>query len=291
MFGHSLCVLLQFSTLKLHFFLGNFFVAMHFQFDLSFSFSCPPPSNLPYPTLLLCFLKSLSVFLLSPAVLHSCFSGEGGWTRKREGKKEEGGTWAPEKGGWGKRGKEGPFLYENAFCWECWEENPSMTKAVGPKHKPDLWKVRAQRVRYLAQLGSVHPPFSTSFLSFMITPSCLSPFPSSCLSTSFFFQSMLSVVGQLKTQKGLIKVLDSNERSREIVRHTIWGKAGSAVWSCGNEMGMFCCRVFFCHLRSEHRRFFKKGKEKRNRCSGKISSTCLRWKLVDLKRWRGAGGK
>lgn len=31
--------------------------------------------------------------------------------------------------------------------------------------------------------------------------------------------------------------------------------------------------------------------EKRNLCGGKISSTCLRWKLVDLKRWRGAGRK
>lgn len=31
--------------------------------------------------------------------------------------------------------------------------------------------------------------------------------------------------------------------------------------------------------------FWKRG-EKRNLCNGKISSTCLRWKLVDLKRGR-----
>lgn len=33
----------------------------------------------------------------------------------------------------------------------------------------------------------------------------------------------------------------------------------------------------------------ERGGKKRNRRCGKISSTCLRWKLVDLKRWRGAG--
>ena len=80
---------------------------------------------------------SLPVFLLSPAVLHSCSSSEGGgqgWGREEEG----GGTWALQREGEMERGKGGPFLYENAFCRECWEENPSMTKAVGPKHKPDL---------------------------------------------------------------------------------------------------------------------------------------------------------
>lgn len=61
-----------------------------------------------------------------------------------------------------------------------------MTKAVGPKHKPDLWKVRAKsQVFSTAGLSAPPPPsFSISFLSFMIPPSCLPPFPSSCLSLS-----------------------------------------------------------------------------------------------------------
>lgn len=171
MFGYSQYVLLQLSILKLQVFFGIFF-GCHALPIWSLPFFMPPPP--PPPTLLLCFLKSLSVFLLSPAVLHSCFSGEGGGQGRGRGKKEEGGTWAPEKGGWGKRGKEGPFLYENAFCWDCWEENPSMTKAVGPKHKPDLWKVRAKSQVFSTAGLCAPPPPSLFFLSWS-PPSWLSP--------------------------------------------------------------------------------------------------------------------
>lgn len=59
-----------------------------------------------------------------------------------------------------------------------------MTKAVGPKHKPDLWKVRAKSQVFSTAGLSAPLSFSISFLSFMIPPSCLSPFPSSCLSLS-----------------------------------------------------------------------------------------------------------
>lgn len=53
---------------------------------------------------------------------------------------------------------------------------------------------------------------------------------------------------------------------------------------------MFCCYVFLSLWNWALEVPQKEGK-KGNLCSGKISSTCLRWKLVDLKRWRGAGGK
>lgn len=129
-----------------------------------------------YPLFLLCFLKSLTVFLLSPAVLHSCFSREGGGQGRGREKRGRGNL-SFREGGWGKRGKEGPFLYENAFCWECWEENPSMTKAVGPKHKPDLWKVRAKSQVFSTAGLSAPLSFSISFLSFMVPPSCLPPSP------------------------------------------------------------------------------------------------------------------
>lgn len=58
---------------------------------------------------------SRSVFLLSPAVLHSCFGCEGGGQgRGRE--EEEGGTWALQRGGRGREGKgEGGPL----SLWEC----------------------------------------------------------------------------------------------------------------------------------------------------------------------------
>lgn len=59
-----------------------------------------------------------------------------------------------------------------------------MTKAVGPKHKPDLWKVRAKSQVFSTAGLSAPLSFSISFLSFMIPPSCLSLFPSSCLSLS-----------------------------------------------------------------------------------------------------------
>lgn len=46
------------------------------------------------------------------------------------------------------------------------EENPSMTKAVGPKHNPDLWKVHAKS-QVFSTAGSPPPPLSPSlfFLS------------------------------------------------------------------------------------------------------------------------------
>lgn len=69
-------------------FLGVLFFSMifHDHFSLSLSSSLGP---LVYPLFLLYFLKFLSVFPLSPAVLHSCFSGDGGGQgrRKREEKK------------------------------------------------------------------------------------------------------------------------------------------------------------------------------------------------------------
>lgn len=75
------------------------------------------------------------------------------------------------------------------------------------------------------------------------------------------------------------------------MRHTIWGRVGSVVKAAEMRWGCFVV-MFFCHFGSEHWRFLKKKeRKKRNLCSGKISSTCLRWKLVDPKRWRGAGGR
>lgn len=209
-------------------------------------FLSPTPHPPTSPTQLSCF-AFLSLSLSFYSLLLCCIPvsvEKGGGQGRGRGKKEEGGTWAPKKGGWGKRGKEGPFLYENAFCWECWEENPSMTKAVGPKHKPDLWKVRAKS-QVFSTAGLCAPPFLHLFSFFHDHPLPVFPPSPPLVSPHLFSKACLVFVRQLKTQKGLIKVLDSNERSREKVRHTIWGKAGSAVWSCGNEMGMFCCCVFF----------------------------------------------
>lgn len=95
-----------------------------------------------------------------------------------------------------------------------------MTKAVGPKHKPDLWKVRAKS-QVFSTAGLCAPPSSISFLSFMITPFLSLPLPL-LLSPPIFFQSILSLCRTVKKiQKGLIKVLDTNERSREKARHRI----------------------------------------------------------------------
>lgn len=74
-------------TFKSVFPLSAFFsMIFHDHFSLSLSSGLGP---LVYPLFLLCFLKFLSVFPLSPAVLHSCFSRDGGGQgrRKREGKK------------------------------------------------------------------------------------------------------------------------------------------------------------------------------------------------------------
>lgn len=61
-----------------------------------------------------------------------------------------------------------------------------MTKAVGPKHKPDLWKVRAKS-QVFSTAGLCAPPsFSISFLSFMITPFLSFPLPL-LLSLPIFF--------------------------------------------------------------------------------------------------------
>lgn len=73
------------------------------------------------------------------------------------------------------------------------------------------------------------------------------------------------------------------------MRHSLW-QTGVSVWSCRNELRIFCCYVFLSLWNWALEVPQKKG-GKRNLCGGKISSTCLRWKLVDLKRWRGAGRK
>lgn len=68
-----------------------------------------------------------------------------------------------------------------------------MTKAVGPKHKPDLWKVRAKsQVFSTAGLSAPLSLFLHLFLSFMIPPFLSSPLPL-LLSLPVSFQSMLSL--------------------------------------------------------------------------------------------------
>lgn len=75
-------------------------------------------------------------------------------------------------------------------------------------------------------------------------------------------------------------MLDSEERGRENTEtHSLW-QSGISGWSYGDKSRVFCCCVFLLHWNSA-----LEVPEKRNLCSGKISSTCLRWKLVDLKRW------
>lgn len=66
-----------------------------------------------------------------------------------------------------------------------------MTKAVGPKHKPDLWKVRAKS-QVFSTAGLSAPPSLSPSLSFMITPFLSFPLPL-LLSLPIFFQSMLSL--------------------------------------------------------------------------------------------------
>ena len=94
------------------------------------------------------------------------------------------------------------------------EENPSMTKAVGPKHKSDLWKVHAKS-QVFSTAGPPAPPrsFSISFLYFMIPPPpCFYHFPSSCLSVSL--QSMLRVSDRFFLQTEAIEVLGRKKRGK-----------------------------------------------------------------------------
>lgn len=129
-----------------------------------------------------------------------------------------------------------------------------MTKAVGPKHKPDLWKLHAKsQVFSTAGLFAPPLPFFISFLSSTIPPSCPSP-------PLVPLQSMLSIRQKRK-------------RKQNTKRHK------KCYW-LNRQLDMFgCCCVFRVKLT----------RKKRSLCSGKISSTCLKWKLVDRKRWRGAG--
>lgn len=110
------------------------------------------------------------------------------------------------------------------------EENPSMTKAVGPKHNPDLWKVHAKS-QVFSTAGSSPPPpsFSISFLSFMIPPFLYSPL-SLLLSLHVSLQSMLSLCQtDFSVKKGEIKVLGRKERGRKTLTHTIYGRVGLVV--------------------------------------------------------------
>lgn len=108
-------ILVHFSTVKLHsLFPWSVFSSMLSNFYLSLSISSRL-GPLLYP-LSPAFLSKVcrSVFLLSPAVLHSCFSCEGGGQgRGRE--EEEGGTWALQREGEGEgKGEGGPLS-----LWEC----------------------------------------------------------------------------------------------------------------------------------------------------------------------------
>lgn len=69
-----------------------------------------------------------------------------------------------------------------------------MTKALGPKHKPDLWKVHAKSQVFSTAGLSAPLSFSISFLSFMIPPSCLPP--SLLLSLPVSFKARFVSVGQ-----------------------------------------------------------------------------------------------
>lgn len=83
-----------------------------------------------------------------------------------------------------------------------------MTKAVGPKHKPDLWKVCAKsQVFSTAGLSATPAPFLHLLSSFMSC--CLSsPFPSSCLSLSLTKACLGSVRQIFSFKNSEIKVLD-----------------------------------------------------------------------------------
>lgn len=116
---YSFAILLLFSTLKLHScslecFLLHTLPLLSLSSSLSRYHPVWGPSSTNSP--LLSFLKSLSfsVFLLSPAVLHSCSTSEGGGQgRKRE--EEGGGT--SFRGGVRRRegkGEGGPLS-----LWEC----------------------------------------------------------------------------------------------------------------------------------------------------------------------------
>lgn len=112
------------STLS---FLGVFFSSMLFHFDplsLSLSSSLGP---LLYPLSLLCFLKSLSVFLLSPAVLHSCFGREGGGQGRGREKRGRGNL-SFREGGWGKGGRRAPFFMRMPSAGSAERRTPAWLK-------------------------------------------------------------------------------------------------------------------------------------------------------------------
>lgn len=139
-----------------------------------------------------------------------------------------------------------------------------MTKAVGPKHKPDLWKVRAKSQVFSTAGLSAPLSYSISFLSFMIPPFLTSPLPL-LLSLPVSLQSMLtlsktdfSISKKKKKKKREIKVLDSEERGRENTeRHTVCGKVGSVVGAVGISRECFVV-VFFYYIGIQHWRFLKK---------------------------------
>lgn len=99
-----------------------------------------------------------------------------------------------------------------------------MTKAVGPKHKPDLWKVRAKS-QVFSTAGLSGPPLFLHFFSFFHDPPFLSSprSPSSCLSLSH--RSMLSLCQEgffflPFSRKQELKVLNCQDRGRKTLSCT-----------------------------------------------------------------------
>lgn len=145
------------------------------------------------------------------------------------------------------------------------EENPSMTKAVGPKHKSDLWKVHAKSQVFSTAGLSAPPP----------TPPFFHDLP-----PSFLFFSLQTTLGLL-----LDTFFLSNGGDRSVGRKTKRGKnsAAKAGSAAPSRECLFVVLPFYplCSRRLE---VPQTDEGKQNVCSGKISSTCLRWKLVDPER-------
>lgn len=112
MFDHGLYVLLQYSTLTLHFFLGSVFSLLPCTSNLISPFLSPTPHPPTSPTQLSCFaFLSLSLSFYSLLLCCIPFSVEkgGGWTRKREGKKRGRGNLSSREGRVREKGEGGPL--------------------------------------------------------------------------------------------------------------------------------------------------------------------------------------
>lgn len=97
-----------------------------------------------------------------------------------------------------------------------------MTKALGPKHKPDLWKVRAKSQVFSTAGLSAPPALSLHLFSFFHdTPPFFLYFPLPLLlSLPVSLQSMLSLCQtDFLFQKGEIKVLDEKGEDEKEGKH------------------------------------------------------------------------